>query len=84
MDSPLGSHHSSRKIEHWNLCGERLPRAEIIFFAQLLVSITLIIASIVMLSIHDNNRNFWMVILSSIVGYIMPSPSLPKSKSEGG
>lgn len=46
--------------------------------AQLLICITLIIASIVMLGIHDNNRDFWMVTLSSLVGYIMPTPNYPK------
>lgn len=78
MDSPSGS----RKIEHWLLCGGKLPRAEIIFFAQLFICVTLIIASIAMLALHDANRDFWMVILSSVVGYIMPSPTPPKSNQE--
>lgn len=80
MDTPIGSHSS--KIEHWKLCCGKIPRAEIIFFAQLLICITLIIASIAMLALHDTNRDFWMVILSSVMGYIMPSPSPPKSKHE--
>lgn len=80
MDSPSGSHSSSSyKIEHWNVCGGKLPRAEIIFFAQLLICVTLIIASIVMLGLHDENRDFWMVTLSSLVGYIMPTPNYPKT-----
>lgn len=78
MDSPNGSHSTS--LEHWKLFGERIPRAEIVFFAQLFVCITLIIASIVMLAVHDSNRDYWMVILSSLVGYIMPSPTLPALK----
>lgn len=65
-------------MEHWNVCGGKLPRAEIIFLAQLLICITLIIASIVMLSLQDKNRDFWMVTLSSLVGNIMPIPNYPK------
>lgn len=78
MDSPNGSHSTS--LEHWKLFGEIISRAEIVFFAQLFVCITLIIASIVMLAVHDSNREYWMVILSSLVGYIMPSPTLPALK----
>lgn len=78
MDSPNRSHSTS--LEHWKLFGERIPRAEIVFFAQLFVCITSIIASIVMLAVHDSNREYWMVILSSLVGYIMPSPTLPALK----
>lgn len=59
MDSPNGSHSTS--LEHWKLFGERIPRAEIVFFAHLFVCITLIIASIVMLALHDSNRDFGVV-----------------------
>ena len=31
-----------------------------------------------MLGLHDENRDFWMVTLSSLVGYIMPTPNYPK------
>lgn len=48
------------------------------FLAQLPICITLIIASIVMLGLHDENRDFWMVTLSSLVGYIMPTQNYPK------
>lgn len=78
MDSPNGSHSTS--LEHWKLFGEIIPTAEIVFFAQLFVCITLFIASIVMLAVHDSNREYRMVILSSLVGYIMPSPTLPALK----
>lgn len=73
MDTPIGSHSS--KIEHWKLCCGKIPRAEIIFFAQLLICITLIIASIAMLALHDTNRDFWMVILSHGVHYAQSQPS---------
>jgi hypothetical protein len=30
----------------------------------------------VMLALKDPNRDFWMVTLSSLVGYVMPSPQM--------
>ena len=29
-----------------------------------------------MLALGDPNRDFWMVTLSSLVGYVMPSPQM--------
>lgn len=78
MYSQSGSHSFSYKIDHWNVCGGKFPRAEIFFFAQLLICITLNIASILMLGLHDENRDLWMVTLSSLVGNIMPTPNYPK------
>lgn len=60
------------------------PISNFFFFAQLLICITLIIASIVMLDVHDENRDFWMVTLSSLVGYIMPTPNYPKKNKGAG
>lgn len=56
---------------------EKIPRAEIVYFAQLLICLILIIACIVMLVLHDSNREYWMI----FVGYIMPSPTLQLKSS---
>ena len=73
MDSPNGSHQIT---PHWKFCGENIPREEIVYFAQLFICISLIITSVVMLALHDSNREYWMVCVSSSVGYIMPSPRM--------
>ena len=74
MDSASGSH--SAVSSQWKFLGEKVPRAEIVYFAQLFLCLTLIITSVVMLALKDPNRDFWMVTLSSLVGYVMPSPQL--------
>ena len=60
----------------WKFLGEKVPRAEIVYFAQLFLCLTIIITSVVMLALGDPNRDFWMVTLSSLVGYVMPSPQM--------
>lgn len=74
----------SRRTEmstHWKVFGEKIPRSEIFYFAQLVICVALIISCMVMLALNDPNRKYWMVCLSSLVGYVMPSPHLPKNKT---
>lgn len=63
--------------DQWKMFDEKIPRAEIVYFAQLLICLILIIACIVMLVLHDSNREYWMI----FVGYIMPSPTLQLKSS---
>ena len=74
MDSASGSH--SALTTQWTFLGEKVPRSEIVYFAQLFLCLTIIITSVAMLAIRDPNRDFWMVTLSSLVGYVMPSPQM--------
>jgi hypothetical protein len=78
MDSESGSH--STNSAQWKFLGEKVPRAEIVYFAQLFLCLTLIITSVVMLALKDPNRDFWMVTLSSLVVYVMPSPQVGSIK----
>lgn len=74
MDSSNRS-PTSQMSDQWKMFGEKIPRA------QLLICLILIIACIVMLVLHDSNREYWMICLSSTVGYIMPSPTLQLKSS---
>lgn len=40
---------------------KKIPRAEKVYFAQPLICLTLIIACIVILALHDANREYWMI-----------------------
>ena len=84
MDTPVGSDTSQvTSVSQWKMFGEKMPRSEIMYFAQLFMCVALIITCVVMLALHDPNREYWMVVLSSLVGYIMPSPQLQKEKVKG-
>lgn len=54
MDSPHGSHTSQVSAE-WKVFGEKIPRSEIVYFAQLFMCVALIITCVVMLALHDPN-----------------------------
>ena len=81
MDTPVGSDTSQiTSISHWRFFGEKVPRSEIVYFAQLFMCVALIIPFVVILALHYPNKENGMVVLSSLVGYIMPSPQLDKGK----
>lgn len=65
------------------MLGEKVPRSEIVYFAQLLMCVALIIICVIMLALRDPNREYWMAVLSSLVVYIMPCPQLYKEKGKG-
>ena len=62
--------------ERWNLLGSRLPKSEIVYFCQMLVVYIVIVTSIVNLSLQNGNSELWIAMLSSAIGYALPSPSL--------
>ena len=62
----------------WNLCGKEVPRSEIVFFSQILIIYTIIAVSIFNLSTSSEQQNLWITLLSSCVGYLLPSPVITK------
>ena len=72
--------HSVASDKEWNVFGRRVPRSEIVFFAQILILYTVIVTSIYNLSRKDNeDKNLWTTLLSSSIGYLLPNPKIKKS-----
>lgn len=54
----------------------KYPKQEVVFFAQILVIYTTILASIANLSRGADNTSLWVALLSSSIGYMLPNPSV--------
>lgn len=55
------------------------PKSATVFVTQMIVVIAVIAAAIVNLSISGSeNREMWIALLSSTIGYILPAPKLKK------
>lgn len=67
----------------WVLMGKRVPKLEIVFFFQIILIYLVVIVCVVNLSISNGNSNLWTALLSSSLGYMLPSPSPVKKKIEG-
>ena len=47
-----------------------------LFFAQIIVVYMIIITSLVQISLRSPDKELWLNLLSSSIGYILPSPGL--------
>lgn len=62
---------------------EGLCRRSMVYFAvQLLIILIVVSASIVNLSLHDDNREIWISLLSTCLGLMFPNPKLKLIKIE--
>lgn len=64
--------------DRWQLLGTRIPQAEIVYFSQMIIVYVIIITSIINLSLQNGTNELWISLLSSCIGYALPSPKLKK------
>ena len=64
--------------DKWHLLGTRVPQAEIVYFSQIIIVYIIIIVSIINLSLENGSTELWISLLSSCIGYALPSPKLKK------
>ena len=69
---------SEDKSDKWHVLGSRVPKAEIVYFSQMIIVYIIILASIVNLSIQNGSTELWISLLSSCIGYALPNPKLKK------
>ena len=78
----------STETRTWRVCGDNLPRSEIVYFCQISFVFLVIIAGIVNLSLHYDKeivRQIWTILITACLGYVMPQPTLnhtEKKKAE--
>lgn len=72
---------SSTHSERWQVMGSQLPKSEIVYFCQMIVVYVIIVTSIANLSMQNGKSELWITLLSSAIGYALPSPTLKSSKS---
>lgn len=68
--------HSANGSERWELLGSKIPKSEIVYFCQMIVVFSIIITAIVNLSLDNGKSELWIALLSSSIGYSLPSPTM--------
>ena len=68
--------------KNYTCCGNRVPKNQFTYISQIIVIYAIIATSIVHLSIQSQDRELWLILLSSSLGYILPSPGLKFSKQK--
>ena len=64
--------------ERWHLLGTHVSQTEIVYFCQIIIVYVIIITSIINLSLQNGISELWISLLSSSIGYVLPSPKLKK------
>jgi hypothetical protein len=67
----------------WYLLGKAVPKSEIVFAVQVIIIYIIIITAVVNLTLNGSagESKIWIVLLSSCLGYILPSPTIKKNGS---
>ena len=60
----------------WCCSGSRVTKAEIVYLCQVLLILSIILASIYNLTNQQGDQQLWMELLSSCMGYLLPNPSI--------
>jgi FtsH-binding integral membrane protein len=58
--------------------GSKLRKSEIVYFCQMIVVYVIIVTSIVNLSLQNGKNELWITILSSAIGYALPTLKVAK------
>jgi len=62
----------------WPVLGKQRPEKCVVFFVQVALIFVVVIASIVNLALKTGDDKLWIVLLSSSIGYLLPTPNLGK------
>ena len=54
------------------------PKSAAIFITQMVVILSVVIAAIINLSLRNENKEMWISLLCSTIGYVLPNPKLRK------
>lgn len=64
----------------WRFCfSTRLPRSEVVYFSQMFFILFLMLMclyKLLFIEVRCEEMSFWVSLLSSLVGYILPNPKL--------
>jgi len=64
----------------WNLCGDRVPKQEVVFICQLIATFCIVIVALINLSLDHPNRELWATMVGAGFGYLVRSPSIRRRR----
>ena len=66
----------------WQVCGYAMDKSQVVYFSQIILIYLIIITCIINLSLRNADSNLWTALLSSCIGYILPSPKYKDKKNK--
>jgi len=71
-----------KEKDYWKCCGIEMQRGQVVYFSQIFLIYIIILTCIVNLSLGNGDSNLWTALLSSCIGYILPSPKIKITKNK--
>lgn len=69
-------HCNPVSLSEWSWCGARVPKNQVTFMTQVFLIYGIIAVSLSQLILQSSDRELWLVLLSTSIGYVLPSPRL--------
>lgn len=63
-------------VSDWSWCGTRVPKNQVTYLTQVVLVYGIIAVSLSQLILQSSDRELWLILLSTSVGYVLPSPRL--------
>ncbi len=60
---------------------QKLAKNKLTFLSQIVIIYAIIITSLVQISLQSPDKELWLILLSTSIGYILPSPGLKYKRS---
>ena len=60
---------------------QKLAKNKLTFLSQIVIIYAIIITSLVQISLQSQDKELWLILLSTSIGYILPSPGLKYKRS---
>lgn len=74
-----GERRSTDSVQsRWRFMGESIPKAEIVYFCQMIIVFVIVVAAIVNITIKNGSNELWVSLLSGCTGYVLPNPTMKK------
>ena len=64
--------------DSWHLFGTECPKEEIVFLCQVVILYTVMVVRIYNLTIGQGDSTLWTALLSSSLGYLLPTQSMKR------
>lgn len=68
----------------WRWCGARMPKNQVTYMTQVILVYGIIAVSLSQLILQSSERELWLILLSTSIGYVLPSPRLKFLKPKLG
>lgn len=63
-------------VSDWSWCGTRVPKNQVTYLTQVVLVFCIIAVSLSQIIMQSSDRELWLVLLSTSIGYVLPSPRL--------